>query len=234
MTESSRAAFLGPANAGGPSTEGDYEEVEVPYEDGRLTPTQADPYPPILKIKGAEGKSEPLDKRFRVERSSKFAPGLVIKILWSEPRSENSKTLNTYTEVGQEHMFGKLVYVGLRRFIVVATDKGHSTCVPIYTYIGKGCKKRGVKPDKHGIIYDIKSKPQMLHGEPELGFVPVGMRIEASGERLARESRVDYSKLVNVEHNVRVFIIGRIDGKHVETVKNAVDTCWNLKISAMG
>lgn len=91
-----------------------------------------------------------------------------------------------------------------------------------------------MKPDKHGIIYDITSRPKMLRGEPELGFVPVGMKIEASGERLAKESRVDYSKLVNVEHNVKVFIIGRIDGKHVETVTNAVDTCWNLKRSAMG
>lgn len=35
----------------------------MPYEDGRLTPTQADPYPPIPKIKGTKGKYEPLDGR---------------------------------------------------------------------------------------------------------------------------------------------------------------------------
>lgn len=46
----------------------------------------------------------------------------------------------------------------------------------------------------------------MLDGEPKLGFAPVRVDMTEDGEKLSKESRVNYSKLVTIEHNVKVFI----------------------------
>ncbi|KAI1322393.1 hypothetical protein F5Y16DRAFT_416001 [Xylariaceae sp. FL0255] len=130
---------------------------------------------------------------FRVEASNKFQPGV-------EPSDKS-----------EVNSAGNRFYVGYRRFIIVAADEsGHSTCVPVLTYDRKGCGKRGVKPDAHGIAYASGGKPRPLKNEPTLGYNPIGIELEAEGESLARESRVNYSKLVAIEQNVRVFIIGRV------------------------
>ncbi|TRX92965.1 hypothetical protein FHL15_006103 [Xylaria flabelliformis] len=88
----------------------------------------------------------------------------------------------------------------------------------------------GVRPSKHGIIYAVGQKPKLLRNEPELGFEPVPLEIYAEGETLARESRVNYSKLVTIEHNVKVFFIGRISYPYFDWVSSAVDKCWNDKM----
>jgi hypothetical protein len=62
-----------------------------------------------------------------------------------------------------------------------------------------------------------------------MGFVPVKLKMEAQGERLAKESRVNYSKLVTVEHNVKVFFIGCIVTSDWPYVSDAVNKCWGAK-----
>jgi hypothetical protein len=70
----------------------------------------------------------------------------------------------------------------------------------------------------------------LLKGEPELGFPLVRMAITAPGERLAIESRVNYTKLVTVEHNVKVFFMRSIvKSDYLEVVVKAVDKCWEEK-----
>ena len=56
------------------------------------------------------------------------------------------------------------------------------------------------------------------------------MRIEAQGERLSPQSRINYSKLVTVEHNVKVFFIGHIITEDWDVVRDAVNKCWEDKI----
>ncbi|KAB5551009.1 hypothetical protein GE09DRAFT_1124526 [Coniochaeta sp. 2T2.1] len=57
------------------------------------------------------------------------------------------------------------------------------------------------------------------------------MTITAPGERLAKESRVNYSRLITVDHKVRVFFMGRIDGADfTNIVAKAVDKCWGEKV----
>ncbi|KAI0006953.1 hypothetical protein F4779DRAFT_629506 [Xylariaceae sp. FL0662B] len=214
------------------------EDVPTPRGGSPLPPT---PIPTILSypassygnytIQGTPGSEEELDARYRVEHSQRFQPGEVFKILWSEPLGQVggddpiSDMTTRRTSTGQ-------FYVGVRRFIIVTTDESHhSTCVPILTYDRKGCLKRGVKPNKHGIIYvEGFKKPKPLNNEPRLGFDPVALSIYAEGEKLAKESRVNYSKLVTIEHNVKVFFIGSITGNHFENVRNAVNECWEQKM----
>lgn len=100
------------------------------------------------------------------------------------------------------------------------------------TYGHRGCKKPGVRASKHGIIYEAKKKqsaPKPLKGEHELGFKPVAIKMTVEGERLAPESRVNYSKLVTIEHNVRVLFIGSIYDKYHGEVEDAVNECWGRK-----
>ncbi|KAI0445428.1 hypothetical protein F4803DRAFT_548160 [Xylaria telfairii] len=181
-------------------------------------------------IRGTPGTVEPIDHRFVVEHSYKFQPGEVFKILWSEPTGQVIGD-SPISDIRAMNDSGGQFYVGYRRFIIVSTDESHhSTCVPILTYDRRGCGKKGVRPSKHGIIYAAGQKPKLLRNEPELGFDPVPLEIYAEGETLARESRVNYSKLVTIEHNVKVFFIGRIPYPYFDSVSYAVDKCWNDKM----
>ncbi|KAK3685666.1 hypothetical protein B0T22DRAFT_225838 [Podospora appendiculata] len=175
------------------------------------------------------GLTEELDARYVVEASNRFMPGEVFKILWSEPLGAGGRTENMSVWGERSHL-GQKFYIGFRRFIVVANDEGHCTCVPILTYERRACTKRGVKPQKHGIVCQVGSRPRAIEGEPKLGFRPVRMALDYPSEKLAPESRVNYSKLVTVEHNVKVYFIGRIVREDFEeVVSQAVDSCWQGK-----
>jgi hypothetical protein len=73
----------------------------------------------------------------------------------------------------------------------------------------------------------------LLKHEPRLGFEPVALKMHSSvHEKLAKESRVNYSKLVTIEHNVKVFFIGNIASGDLRIVKDAVDRCWQHKMQS--
>ncbi|KAK0635703.1 hypothetical protein B0T17DRAFT_53281 [Bombardia bombarda] len=169
-----------------------------------------------------------LDERYVVQPSAKFSPGEVFKIYWSEPLGAGRT--QTATEYETRSHLGQKFYFGFRRFIVIANDEGHCTCVPILTYEQRGCTKRGVKPSKHGIVYAKGGQPLLLEREPNLGFDPVQLVLDYGTEKIAKESRINYAKLVTVEHNVKVFFIGRIvQSDFVNIVTGAVDKCWMVK-----
>jgi hypothetical protein len=101
-----------------------------------------------------------------------------------------------------------------------------TTSRPISTYSGQACKKHGVKPAKHGIVFETGRRPRLLPGEPELGFPPVQVRLTEPGERFAKESRVNYAKLTTIEHNMLVYFIGEVVEDDLDIVLSAVDLCW--------
>ncbi|PFH55443.1 hypothetical protein XA68_18306 [Ophiocordyceps unilateralis] len=188
------------------------------------------PPTPKARITADEEMLDELDPRYRVEHSNKFNPGEIFKVHWSEPQgsgNEHAPSVSGRQEI--QNRFGTKFFVGFRRFIVIANDLGHSTCVPILTYGGKGCKKRGVKPAKHGIIHERGHKARLLEGEPKLGFPPIRVEMTEEGEKLSKESRVNYSKLVTVEHNVKVFFIGSVVANDWDIVQDAVNRCWSEK-----
>ncbi|KAK4034627.1 hypothetical protein C8A01DRAFT_18579, partial [Parachaetomium inaequale] len=172
---------------------------------------------------------------FVVEPASRYRPGEVFKILWCEPLAgggarapDNWSTLAIHAP--QTTTPEPAFYQGVRRFIVVANDEGHCTCVPILTYERLACNKRGVKPLKHGIVYQTGKKPRLLGGEPKLGFSPVRVDLYERSEQLVKASRVNYSKLVTVQHNFRVFFIGRVVEEDFQSIViPAVDQCWEKK-----
>ncbi|KAF4589495.1 hypothetical protein GQ602_003384 [Ophiocordyceps camponoti-floridani] len=210
-----RAGISGPSSA----AYGPYYEEE---DEGPPTPK--------ARITAEEEMLDELDPRYRVEHSNKFNPGEIFKVHWSEPQgsgNEHAPSVSGRQEI--QNRFGTKFFVGFRRFIVIANDLGHSTCVPILTYGGKACKKRGVKPVKHGIIHERGHKARLLENEPKLGFPPIRVEMTEEGEKLSKESRVNYSKLVTVEHNVKVFFIGSVVTNDWDIVQDAVNRCWSEK-----
>lgn len=206
-----------------------------PNEDGtgQQTPRPGSPRNDMVSTYGYEDASGApdggvLDERYAVVPSNRFVPGEVFKTVWSEPLGSSKN--ESMTEFEERSHLGQRFYMGIRRFIVVANDEGHCTCVPILTYERRGCTKKGVKPAKHGVIYHRGAKPRYVEGEPELGFSPVQMELDHPSEKLAPQSRVNYSKLVTVEHNVKVFFVGRVRRDHFDNiVQDAVDKCWSDK-----
>ncbi|ROW06213.1 hypothetical protein VMCG_04552 [Cytospora schulzeri] len=204
----------GMSSQGGPAYQPDLGNVPTPPED---------------RITGTKGKHEHLDKRYRVEPSKRFTSGAVFKVMWPEPLGEPMGGGSRITEVIPLKDYKNNVWTGFRRFIVVANDDGNCTCVPILTYGNQGCLKYGVKPSKHGIVCEQGRPPMPLANEPPLGFSPIHVRMAASNEHISGPSRVNYSKLVTVEHNVKVFFIGRVVDEDLAIVQSAVNECWNAK-----
>ncbi|KAF4508785.1 hypothetical protein G6O67_005124 [Ophiocordyceps sinensis] len=218
----SRAMYYGDAPSGEESSAAAYGAYYEEEDEGPPTPK--------ARITADEEMLDELDPRYRVEHSSKFQPGEIFKVHWSEPQgsgNEHAPSVSGRQEI--QNRFGTKFFVGFRRFIVIANDLGHSTCVPILTYGGKGCKKRGVKPVKHGVIHERGHKARLLDGEPKLGFAPIRVEMTEEGEKLSKESRVNYSKLVTVEHNVKVFFIGSVVANDWDLVQDAVNRCWSEK-----
>ncbi|KAK6062377.1 hypothetical protein SCUP234_07285 [Seiridium cupressi] len=166
---------------------------------------------------------------YQVVPGSNFQPGEVFKAIWATPCGVDLRPHSpepTERRTGDDPGF----YIGPRRFVVVATDEGnHSTCVPIFTYGRKGCKKEGLKPRAHSIVYSKPGKPRQLPKEPELGFKPVSVNMYAELEKLDKASRVNYSKLTDIDHNVPVMFIGHIDPKDWDIVLDAVNERWESK-----
>ncbi|KAK4241129.1 hypothetical protein C8A03DRAFT_12597 [Achaetomium macrosporum] len=235
----------GPFYSGGePSsmtTTDNYSNPAFEYGDGRATPkpTVQPSMAPAMINDYQYGNSswnygrsrEPSnDDVFTVEPSSRFQPGEVFKIMWCEPLgATGSRKSEIITNQVQLSVEGRQFYQGLRRFIIVANDEGHCTCVPILTYERQACTKRGVKPLKHGIVYQTGKKPRQVNNEPPLGFPPVRVDLYERTEQLVKESRVNYAKLTTVEHNFKVFFIGRVAPEDFGKVVAAVDECWERK-----
>lgn len=59
--------------------------------------------------------------------------------------------------------------------------------------------------------------------EPGLGFPPVKVRMTTEGEKLSLASRINYSKVVTIEHNCRVFFFGKVVDQDFNLVLQAVD-----------
>ncbi|QGI66328.1 hypothetical protein CEK26_010283 [Fusarium fujikuroi] len=167
---------------------------------------------------------ETLDARYRIAPSWKFQPGEVFKILWPEPARDDSD------ETIYRDRYGECIMIHFRRFIVVANDRGHCTCVPITTYGGKALKKKAVDPQSHGIVHESGCPPpQLLRGEPTPGFPPIRVHIHEDGEKISRRNRVCYAKLTTVEHYVKVLFVGRVVDADWDTVTSAVEACWMKK-----
>lgn len=84
------------------------------------------------------------------------------------------------------------------------------------SYGRQGTAKHGVKPNDHAIIYTEDYPPGELVGERRLHKAPIRVVPFTYRDKLHPASRINYSKMYTVEHNVKVCFIGKIhpDSEH--------------------
>ncbi|KAF7950116.1 hypothetical protein EAE96_007414 [Botrytis aclada] len=155
------------------------------------------------------------DPHYRVHRAHEFKFGKVFKVLWSESTADaQGGTIVSRREVHGEHIVAKV-----RRFLIVDPKKGHCLCLPIMNYEGRATSKLGVHAEEHAIIYTTP-KPILVANEDgtKMKYHPVKMVPESSRHKLDIASRINYHKVYNIEYNVKVWFIGRIDQSSEQTV----------------
>jgi hypothetical protein len=112
-------------------------------------------------------------------------------------------------------MFDEHVYTEIRRFLVIRAFSHHSLCVPIATYRAHGTRYR---PDAqhHSIAYTGSTPPFPLSGE---NMVRHPIRIKPrSSEKFHKASRINFSKIYTIEHNVKVKNIGKVDDEYMPLI----------------
>lgn len=205
---------------------GEPSAASASYYDYQVQPyePQAQEFDPLVNApKGPRlsgpGQPRPVNPNYQYQlcHSAYFSPGAVFKTIWPEPKGAASVKHFTGT-ILEAKSGSKNVHVTTRRFIVVSTVDNQSYCVPIFTYGSQGCKKHGVKAQRHGMVYSSDVPPELLEDEPELGFGPVQMIPSFSHEYLYPESRVNYSNVCTIQHNIRAHFIGYIDPEDMEHI----------------
>jgi hypothetical protein len=130
--------------------------------------------------------------------------------LWAEPEGENghgsSGTVSVRKGIRGEKRFEKV-----RRFVIINAMDGHCICLPIMTYGGQGVNKKGVHARHHAVIYSTE-EPVVASGEKEKGMTkrPIRVTVSSPRHKLDSFSRINYAKPYTVEHNVKVWFIGRV------------------------
>lgn len=99
----------------------------------------------------------------------------------------------------------------IRRFVVVRTKSGHCLCLPIHTYSGRGTAKEGINADDHAPLVLPGQTVQLAPNERPLKKEPLSLIVEDNTVNISPYSRIDFSKIFPVEHNLKVRTIGRID-----------------------
>jgi len=79
--------------------------------------------------------------------------------------------------------------------------------------------KRGIVPSTHAVIYSAGGKPYTSPNEPRLTKDPLAVEIISPAEKLDRMSRIDFGKIHTVEHNVKVWPIGKIARESMPKLK---------------
>ncbi|KAL5001327.1 hypothetical protein BDV10DRAFT_160449 [Aspergillus recurvatus] len=150
-----------------------------------------------------------LDPRYMVQPPHYYREGKVFSILWHENDGRAGGTLVSRGPLYRGR-FGEPIYSTIRRMVVVRQYEQCSWCFAITTYNGRGVAKRGVDPDKHAIVYMRGTRPALGAGEPRMIKEPLEVSPESPDEHLDSMSRLNFSKIYTVEHNVKVLPIGKI------------------------
>ncbi|KFY30071.1 hypothetical protein V494_08286 [Pseudogymnoascus sp. VKM F-4513 (FW-928)] len=155
---------------------------------------------------------------------------VVFKVVWTEPHGnsngQNRRKPSNRTYISNTK-HGELSYTSIRRFAIIKARQGHSLCLPILTYGGKGTKKPGVKPHHHAIIYTPNpsggptGSPGELEDEAPLVNVPIRVQLNSARHQFDRASRINYAKVYTVEHNIKVCFVGKI---HKKSIQDFLDT----------
>jgi hypothetical protein len=143
--------------------------------------------------------------------------GRVFKTLWTEPAGGTTTIMDK--RFYKETSYGELSFTKMRRFVVVRKRLHSCLCLAIYTYGGQGTTKSNVRPQDHAVVYvQGHEEPAPLPEEQsKKGAFPI--IVEEPTETIVPMSRLDFSRIYTVEHNVKVLKVGRISPEHHERLE---------------
>ncbi|KAL1583637.1 hypothetical protein WHR41_07821 [Cladosporium halotolerans] len=156
------------------------------------------------------------DYKVRVHPRKFFKIGKVFLTLHTEPRGSNS-TLNTKNHDIYTVALGEQAFSKIRRFIVVREGRDSCSALAISTHSGNGASRRNAS--EHGIVHTTGTRPPPTMRQED-GLLPSPIRIDPLNEddRLDATSRMDYGKLYNIEHNVKVKPYGVVNNQSMQTL----------------
>jgi hypothetical protein len=101
-----------------------------------------------------------------------------------------------------------------------------SICSPILTYNNQGVSKDSVVKWKHAIAFTGRKDKEPSPHQLELPVVgeygmmsPIRIKARSKQEKLHAMSRINFSKMYTVEHNVKVYDFGDVDSQHKERLR---------------
>lgn len=159
--------------------------------------------------KGTTIRGTPGDREFNPDYAKRrdakkfFRIGRVFALLWHEPAGSDRGSATSFR--------GENVYTSIRRMAVVRDDI-HGACwaIPIHTYGNKGVAKRGfnqIDIQGHAVIHMTGTAPFTAPDEPRMTKNPIQVD-PAQDQELEPMSRINFTKVHTVEHEVKVLNIG--------------------------
>jgi hypothetical protein len=98
------------------------------------------------------------------------------------------------------------------------------------TYQHQGPRKAGINHEDHAYIYMVDQPPKRLKGG--LANESVQIKGKSPRDKLDADSCINYAKIYNIEHNVKVFFIGQLTPSSEKKVLLAVNEAWNRNTSS--
>lgn len=166
---------------------------------------------------------EALDPRYKRQNGRIFfTKGRVFAMMFPEPRGKNERIPDTeIPDTGPDDsrvaIRGRqegVIFVHVKRFVVIRTRGGYSVCVPInkYRVDSVGRNKVAEREKKSiAIIYDDREAPPkpIYPGDNGITKLPIAVRMDGE-HSLARTSRIHFGKIYSVEWTVKVLGLGQI------------------------
>lgn len=181
-------------------------------------------------INETPGQREELDASyFKREHAARFfILGRVFALLWHQAAGESGN--DRFSEdLSHSGRFDERIISHIRRMVVIREGHGKCWAIPINTYRGYGVGKRGFNKydvDGHAVIHASNTEPYTDPREPAMSKEPLKVNM-VKGERLDRMSRINFTTIHTVEHNVKVKHIGMI---HPDS-KGLVTDYWNAQVA---
>jgi hypothetical protein len=193
-------------------------------QDGLLRPRHG------TLIRGTNGEEEELDASYykRDSAAAFFVKGRVFAVLWHEATGETSG--DRVSEISFRGRFNEPITSHIRRMVVIRPGQGNCWAIPINTYRGHGVAKHGFKQvdvDGHAVIHAANTQPYTSPQEPPMTKVPLKVNM-VQGERLDRMSRINFTTVHTVQHNVKVKNLGMVS----RDSKDDLQDYWSAQMAS--
>lgn len=164
------------------------------------------------EFRGTTGDREPLNADYKklspANAGRFFRIGRVFSLIWHENAgNDQNATIGIHDEP---------IHSEIRRMVVVRENHGNCWAVPINTYKSQGVAKRGLNQDDidgHAVIHMSGKNASVNADEPAMIKRPIQVDPADQHQYLDRMSRINFTKVHTVEHNVKVMHIGFVSQK---------------------